>query len=68
MEPNSGIVDTLTNWQADFEAMLANTTADERAIAVEPELFEDLELIAVVPNLPNEAGFDSHYGEWRPAN
>lgn len=52
MEMNSGAVDTLENWQADFEAMLASTTAEERQMAGEPENFETWNWSPLSPTCP----------------
>lgn len=46
MEPNTGAVDTLEGWKADFDACPEN----EREMAGWPEKFEDANLIEVIRN------------------
>lgn len=63
MNPYTGSVDTLENWQDDFDAC----TEDEREMNGWPENFEDADLVEVVPNSENDPDYDPAYSDWRPA-
>ena len=59
MNPMTGSVDTLKEWQKVFE----NCTPDEWG----GETFEAAGLVEVVPNIEGQPDYDPSYGEWRPA-
>lgn len=46
MEVESGAVDTIDGWKADFDAC----PVDEREMAGWPEKFEDADLVEVLPD------------------
>lgn len=50
MNPHTGSVDTLENWQADFNACPVDLREDQGW----PESFEDAELVEVVRNEDGE--------------
>lgn len=59
MNPATGSVATLEEWEADFVSMSAEEWGGEH--------FEDGGLIEVVPNIEGEDGYDPEYGAWRNA-
>ena len=59
MNPATGSVASLEEWQEDFEHLSADEWGGDS--------FEDANLIEVVPNVEGQPDYDPSYGEWRPA-
>lgn len=59
MNPATGSVATLEEWEAEFESMTAEEWGGEN--------FEDAGLVEVVRNVEGEEGYDPEAGEWREA-
>lgn len=57
MNPETGSVATLEEWQADFRSM----TPEEWG----SDTFEGANLVEVVKNDPDTADYDPSQGEWR---
>lgn len=59
MNPVTGSVATLQEWQEDF----SHSSSEEWG----GSSFEDAGLVEVVKNDPDDPHYNPNYGEWRPA-